>query len=533
MHLPTRVTDSGTLLGHPRGLYILFLTEMWERFSFYGVRALLVFFLTQRFLFSDERAFGIYGSYTTLVYIFPLLGGIVADRYLGYNRAVLYGGLLMVAGHVGLVLQELYFRIPDDTQPSGALAQNLFYLSLAFVIAGVGLLKSNISTMVGTLYPRESPQRDAGFIIFNWGINIGATLAAFTCGYVGQTWGWHYGFGLAGAGMVLGLAVFVLGQKYLLGSDDSTHGKPVERLGLRTTLNLAAWVGLCIVVTWQLLPRVEILGYIVIGAVVFAVGRTIRIGRVELSRIERERLWCALIIWSIWASYAALLEQVGSSINLFNERVVNRYVDLSIILGGPGLEAMTPGGALPASVIEIRSSQLLGVGALLVLLLSPIFVWLWTYLERRGRNPSTPVKLCLAHCALAAGYALVTIGTLSPDNSGRVGLPWVLGMYACFSVGTLIVVPIGLSAITRLAARPVMGFVVGLWMLGIGLGSYFASKIALLSALNLPDGVTHPTGQLLDHYQTFFGTLSIAALAFAFLFTLLVPTMKKWMNGLS
>lgn len=527
--------ESDTLLGHPKGLYILFLTEMWERFSFYGVRALLVFFLSQRFLFSDERAFGIYGSYSALVYIYPLLGGILADRYFGYNRSVMYGACLMIVGHVGLVIQDLYFTVSGSTEllgGSGSIAQNLFFLSLAFVIAGVGLLKSNISTMVGKLYPRESQMRDAGFTIFNWGINIGATLAAFTCGYVGQTYGWHYGFGLAGTGMVLGLTIFILGQKYLRGPSGWADGKPLERLGPRKFLALAVFVGFSILVTWQLLPRVEILGYIVIGTVVFALGRALYIGARELSRIERERLWCSLIIWSIWSTYAALVEQLGSSINLFNERIVNRYVDLSWLVGGPGMSAMTPGGPTPAGVIEIRSAQLLGVTAFLLLLLSPFFVWLWGYLERRERNPSTPAKLCLAHFALASGYAVITIGTLWPDSSGRVSLLWVLAMYTCFAVAALVVGPIGLSAITRLAATRVLGFLVGLWMLGVALGSYIASRIAGFSALSPAEGATLQNTELLAHYQSFFGTLALAGLALAVGFTLLTPLMKKWMNGL-
>jgi len=505
--------DSGTLFGHPKGLYVLFLTEMWERFSFYGVRALLVFFLSQRFLFSDASAFGIYGSYSALVYIYPLLGGILADRYFGYNRSVMYGAVLMVMGHIGLVLQELYFKASGSAEllgGAGSIAQNLFYLSLAFVIAGVGLLKSNISTMVGKLYPRESQMRDAGFTIFNWGINIGATLAAFSCGYVGQTFGWEYGFGLAGAGMVIGLIIFIAGQKFLRGPGGWADGKPLERLGTRKTLALAAFVGFSILVTWQLLPRVEILGYIVIGTVIFALSRAMYIGFKELNRIERERLWCALIFWSIWSTYAALVEQMGSSINLFNERLVNRHF----------------------GAIEVRSAQLIGVTSLLLLLLAPFFVWLWGFLDKRGRNPSTPAKLCFAHYALASGYTIITIGTLWPDSSGRVNLIWVLAMYLCFAVAALVVGPIGLSAITRLAATRVLGFLVGLWMLGVALGSYVASKIAGFSALSPAEGATLQNHEILAHYQRFFGTLALAGIALAIGFTLLAPLMKKWMNGL-
>lgn len=490
---------------------------MWERFSFYGVRSLLVFFLSQRFLLSDDQAFGIYGSYSALVYIYPLLGGMLADRYFGYNRSVMYGAALMIMGHAGLVLQEVWFsEVATHTLPGaeGSSARQLFYCSLAFVIAGVGLLKSNISTMVGKLYPRESQMRDAGFTIFNWGINIGATLAAFTCGYVGQKWGWRYGFGLAGAGMVLGLSIFMLGQKYLRGPGGWADGKPLEVLGLRKAVALAAFVAFSILVTWQLLPRVEFLGFVVIGTVVFALTRALYVGFKELDRTERERLWCALIIWSVWSAYATLVEQMGSSINLFNERIVDRHIDLT------------------GTVIEIRSAQLLGVPAFLLLLLSPFFVWLWGYLEKAGRNPSTPAKLCLSHCALAAGYALIAVGTFWPDDTGRVNLFWVLAMYLCFSVAALIVGPIGLSAVTRLAAPRVLGFLVGLWMLGVALGSFLAARIATFSSLSPLAGTTLQTQEILTHYQKFFAGLALAAVGMAVVFGLLAPVMKRWMHGL-
>ena len=276
---------SGTLFGHPKGLYVLFLTEMWERFSFYGVRALLIFYLTQRFHFTDNRAFAVYGNYSALVYIYPLLGGMLADRYFGYRKSVIYGAILMIIGHAGLVLQEGYFSAGTAASsgllnPGDRIALGIFYFSLAFLIAGVGFLKSNISTMVGELYPRQSPLRDSGFTIFNWGINIGATLAAFTCGYVGQKYGWAYGFGLAGSGMTLGLTVFLSGRRYLANGGSLPVAEPVKATSTLRSGKIVAigvFVALSILLTWQLV-QLDALGYFVAGTVLVALSRAVFIG---------------------------------------------------------------------------------------------------------------------------------------------------------------------------------------------------------------------------------------------------------------
>jgi proton-dependent oligopeptide transporter, POT family len=519
------LTRSLTLFGHPRGLYVLFLTEMWERFSFYGVRSLLIFFLTQRFVFSDDHAFAIYGSYSALVYIYPLIGGMLADRYFGYSRSVMYGAILMIAGHVGLVLQEVFLAHAGAREPLTAGANpssEAFFLSLALLVAGVGLLKSNISTMVGKLYSRESTQRDSAFTIFNWGINIGSMFASFVCGYVGQKYGWAYGFGLAGSGMVLGLLIFIAGQPYLRKGGlppEAELPKDFAALGTRKTILLVGFVAVTILVTWQLLQLVQILGYLVIGTTIFAISRAVYIGFKELGRVERERLWCALTIWAIYTSYATLVEQMGSSINLFNERAVNRVIHVPT--------ALVAGGTL-----EIQSSQLFGVIAFVLLILSPVFAWLWSYLERRNRNPSTPAKVCCSLFSLAAGYCAVVIGTLWPDADGHVNLVWLILLYFFFAIAALLVGPIGLSAITRLGASRIVGFLVGLWLLGVALGNYVASNIATLSSVDPSAMATMDSSDILKHYRTFFGHLALASFLIGVLFTTATPVMKRWMHGL-
>ena len=209
----------------PKGLYILFFAEMWERFSYYGMRGLLVFYLTKHFLFDQGAAYGFYGAYTTLVYITPVIGGILADRYLGQRRAVLIGAILLVLGHAGMAIEGEPVTDPANRDP---IVLNIFYMSLALIIMGVGFLKGNISAIVGQLYKKTDPRRDSGFTYFYVGINAGAFFGALWAGYLGETYGWKYGFGLAGIGMLLGLIVFVMGKPLLKGAGEAPDSGAFE-----------------------------------------------------------------------------------------------------------------------------------------------------------------------------------------------------------------------------------------------------------------------------------------------------------------
>jgi proton-dependent oligopeptide transporter, POT family len=493
--------QSDLLFGHPKGLYVLTITEAWERFSYYGMRALLILYLTQRFLLSDNRSFAIYGAYTALVYISPLLGGMLADRYFGFRKSVMFGAAIMIVGHFGLAVQDFYFA---GTSVSTTGIQ-IFYFSVACLITGVGFLKGNISTMVGNLYPRESRQRDSGFIIFIWGVDIGAALAAFSCGYVGQTYGWGFGFGLAGVAMCIGLVSFMLGRKYL----DAADVVPARQRGTMGMPVLLLLV--CLAAAWTLMQSAEIVGIVVAVTIIAGFGWTIYLAFTKLDPVERERLWCALIIWSIWACYAALIEQTGSSLNLFTERLVR--LD---IFGGFGFQA----------------SQLQGVTTFAVLVFSPFFAWLWSALDRRGLNPPTPLKLASAILALAAGFGLLVLGAALPDSGGKVSLVWLMLNYMCFAVAAIIVQPIGLSAFTRLTAKPIVGFMVGMWMLAVAVGSYVAAQIAKFSALDAKAGAVMPASALLAHYQKFFAALAGSALVLGLVFFALTPLMRRWMHGM-
>jgi proton-dependent oligopeptide transporter, POT family len=506
--------EPGLLFGHPKGLYVLFLTETWERFSYYGMRALLVLYLTQRYLLSDDRSFAIYGAYTALVYLSPLLGGMIADRFFGYRKSVIVGGALMIAGHFGFALQDFYYA---GTVVSGSTANSppglqAFYISMAFLITGVGFLKGNISTMVGGLYSKESRLRDSGFVIFFWGVNIGATLSSFSCGYVGQTYGWGYGFGLAGLGMCAGLATFLTGRKHLPLDTPPSHAVAVALFGLQVPRRLLP-IGAILatfVLSWGLMQRAEVTGYLVVGTVAAAFAWTIHYSLKHMDKIERERLWCALIIWAMWACYAALIEQTGSSLNLFAARLVDLH------LAG----------------FEIQASQMQGATTLFLLVVSPFFAWLWVYLDRHKLNPPTPPKLSLAIFALAAGFGAIALGSSFADSAGNVNIAWLILTYLCFAIAALILQPIGLSTVTRLTADRIVGFMVGLWMLAVAIGSYIAAQIAKLSSLDSSIHKALPPAQLLAHYQKFFIVVGLSALALALMFLALTPVMRRWMHGM-
>jgi POT family proton-dependent oligopeptide transporter len=495
------VDDS--LLGHPRGVYVLALTEMWERFSYYGMRALLVFFMTDRFAFSDSRSFTVYGSYTALIYVSPLIGGLLADRYLGAAKAVTWGAVLMILGHLGLAAEDAPFTV------AGPMRLQVFYASLAFLVVGVGLLKPNVSTMVGGLYPREGASRDAGFTLFVCGVTFGASLSAITCGYLGQTYGWAYGFGLAACGMLLGLVTFKTGQKHLrhVGRppDPPAPGALIRPRISREAASIVCVIA-SVVAVWPMLQMFDVLGYVVGSSFAAAAGGLLLFGAFRLERQQRRQLIAMLLLMSIWICFAALVEQAGSSINLFTERVIDRQVGASVI----------------------RSAQLQGLLPLLNLCFAPLFIGLWRHLDARGIDMPTPMKFALSLVFLSLGYTCLWIGALVPDQAGRVHLAWLAVLYACFALGDLLILPVGLSAITRLAPAKVLGLVMALWMLANGIGNYLAALIARSSAL--PPSITLDPIATLAHGRAFFGALALLALVLALLALAIAPLTQRLMH---
>ena len=309
-------------LGHPPGLFICFGTELWERFSFYGMKYLLLLYLTKYHLFSDEAGLGVLGSYAALVYAMPVLGGLIADRYLGMRRAVIFGGLLLVAGHLGMAFEGEQARVTDTgvVRDDGAL--QIFYLSLALIVMGVGFLKPNISTVVGKLYADDDPRRDSGFTIFYMGINIGAFTATLLCGWLGEVYGWSYGFGAAGIGMLFGLALFLWGKRFLEGhgeapSEDVLASK-VGPISLETVLYLAGIAGVGVV--WQLIQITAVVGTVLNVVAVLTLLGLLWYIFVRCSAVERDRMLVLVVLILSTVVFWALFEQAAGSMTLFADR---------------------------------------------------------------------------------------------------------------------------------------------------------------------------------------------------------------------
>ena len=264
----SRLEPSDQFFGHPSGLFVCFATELWERFSFYGMKYLLLLYLTKYHLFSDTNGLEVLGSYAALVYALPVVGGMLADRFLGMRKAVVFGGVLLVLGHMGMALEGEQARVVNGEIVRDEIALQFFYVSLALIIVGVGFLKPNISTIVGQLYSKDDPRRDAGFTIFYMGINIGAFTATILCGYLGETYGWRYGFGAAGIGMVIGLITFIRGQPLLLGiaepkDNEMLKQKSILGLSIEATIYLLSLTGIAII--WQMLQWHAAVGLLLNG----------------------------------------------------------------------------------------------------------------------------------------------------------------------------------------------------------------------------------------------------------------------------
>ncbi|HET6633201.1 MAG TPA: peptide MFS transporter [Rhodanobacteraceae bacterium] len=450
-------TPGATWLGHPRGLATLFFTEMWERFSFYGMRALLVLFMVATIDkgglgFNDVSATAIYGLYGAGVYLTSLPGGWIADRLIGQQRAVWYGGIIIAAGHFTLA-------IPSHIT---------FFIGLILIVVGTGLLKPNTSTLVGDIYPEGGARRDAGFSIYYMGINLGGLLGPLVCGYLGQKVNWHYGFAAAGVGMVLGLVMYRMTQKYL--GNCGTHAEPAHEQAdrqaqflRRSWLALAAGVGVLVLLV--------VLGYT--GVIVYApVAISTWFGLVilllglgfmgwmfvfgGLDAKERKRLVALAILFLVQALFWAGYEQAGSNFNLFAER----YTELSLL-----------GFAFPASWFQSENS-------LLILLLAPFFAWLWVWLGRRNLDPSTPLKFALGLIFMGMGF-VVMVGAAWIVVGGNTVLPTWLGLtYLLHTIGELCLSPVGLSATTKLAPRRYGGRLMGTWFLFTALGELLAGLIA-------------------------------------------------------
>ncbi|MBN8279895.1 MAG: peptide MFS transporter [Gammaproteobacteria bacterium] len=456
-----------TYFGHPPGLFVLFFTEMWERFSYYGMRALLIFYLTKHWLFSDEDASVIYGAYTALVYITPVIGGYLADRYLGQRKAVVFGAVILACGHLLMGVEG------EGGQGSPTL--DVFWLALSFIIVGSGFLKANISVIVGQLYPRTDPRRDPAYTIFYMGINLGAAIGAALCGYLGETWGWSWGFGAAGVGMLLGLAVFVWGKPLLMGRgeppDPVALARPVGGIRLEWLLYGLALVAVGLV--WWLIQHHELVGWLLGGAGLLLVGYVLRTAVFRLPAIDRDRILAALFLILGSILFWALFEQAGSSLNLYTDRFVDR-------------------AGVPASVFQ-------SVNAVYIVLLGPVFAGLWIWLAARGWEPSAPAKFGLGLLQLGAGFLVLVAGAAA---GGPTPVVFIFLIYLLHTTGELCLSPVGLSAMNRLAPAHMASLIMGTWFFASATGDFAAGLIA--AAAHAVDAASGTASQetVLDVYTT-------------------------------
>jgi proton-dependent oligopeptide transporter, POT family len=483
---------------HPRGLYLLFFSEMWERFSYYGMRALLVFYMTKQFLFGDAQAYAVYGSYTALVYATPVFGGMLADRLLGFRKAVVLGGVLMALGHFAMAIEN----------------EQVFYLALGLLICGNGFFKPNISTIVGNLYEKGDPRRDAGFTIFYMGINLGAGAAPLLCGYIGETYGWHYGFGLAGVGMVLGLIVFLAGQKLLHGvaepPDPERLKKPLVA-GLSHQVTVYVGSALAVLVAWQLVQRSVIVGWILSGIGIVVVAGLVGYMLKKIDQPARDKMLVAMILIGFNVVFWAFFEQAGSSMNLFTDRNVDRAIF---------------GWTIPASVFQ-------SVNPAFILMFAPIFSMLWNRLGQRNQEPSTPVKFALGLVQLGLGFGALYLGASAAGPDGIVALSWLVLGYLLHTTGELCLSPVGLSMITKLSPAKIVGLMMGTWFLSTAFSQYVAGIIAALT------GVSHggedaqvlpPASETVMVYGSVFGKIAIVALFAGVLLFVISPWLRKRMH---
>ena len=433
---------SGEIFGHPKGLFLLFFVEMWERFSFYGMRALLTLYMVKSLMYEHSEAMGTYGAYTGLVYATPLFGGMLADRFLGYRKAIMIGGVLMALGHFAMAIEQPLF----------------FYGALGLLIAGNGLFKPNISTLVGTLYPEGDPRRDGAFTIFYMGINLGAFLAPLICGFIGETYGWHYGFGLAGIGMVLGLLLFMKWQS-LVGE----HGLPPkpqlfsERSVVGVSNLNALYIAIAIAVPFfgLLVSRPTwvqwSLPFLGGGALIYILREAFK-----CTREERDRIFVIIVLVFFSITFWACFEQAGSSLTLFTKDHVDRNFF---------------GWEIPASMFQ-------SINPMFILILAIPFSLLWSKLGRVNRDPSSPMKFALALFQIGLGFVALIIAAQQAADGNKAAMGWIILAYFLHTTGELCLSPIGLSMVTKMAPKHLAALLMGVWFLSNAFANVIAGRIA-------------------------------------------------------
>ena len=477
----------GEILGHPKPLWMLFCAEFWERFCYYGMRALLAVYVAATFFGhlpegeGNAQASLTYGGYTALVYATAILGGYVADNYLGYQRSIILGGALIALGMFMLLIPQLQW----------------FLAGLAVIVAGNGLFKPNISTMVGALYAPQDSRRDSGFTIFYMGINAGAFVAPIVCAsVVGARFGYRYGFLAAGIGMVFGIVVF----QFLAGMLGHIGKAPAGREGVKPVLVVLGGAAAMVPLLWLLLSKSEVLGYVLIGLMLFLVLYFLASGIRSGDRVQLQRYGAMLLLFLANCLFWALFEQAGSSLNF----LARDFVDA------------------PFHFTLFQSAN-----PLFILLLAPLFALLWPALERGGRNPSIPRKFAIALIGAGSGFLLLALAIGATPDGAKVPWLFLVLTYLVHTMAELCLSPIGLSMVTKLAARHEVGMAMGGWFLSTAMANYLAGLIAAAAS----GGGGHGAASSLVRYAATFTQLWWLALAIGGSCFLCAPLINRLMHG--
>jgi len=585
-------------LGHPAGLYVCFATELWERFSFYGMKYLLLLYLTKYHLFADEAGLDVLGAYAGLVYALPVIGGLIADRFLGMRKAVVFGGVLLSLGHIlmaveghqainypaGTLLTESLTLASGEVLAAGTIlaealtfrdtaALKVFYFALALIVMGVGYLKPNISTIVGKLYATDDPRRDSGFTIFYMGINIGSFSATLLCGWLGETFGWRYGFGAAGIGMILGLFTFIWGQRFLKGHAEPAEPEklkekvlgPVSREWSIYLLSLPVlgvlWLLVqhepVVLLTQNLFLISSVVGIVLYSMVyrktpgsnrnaflfaaaailigLFAVGANLGFipgaaalaenaaylailvivgfvvyGFMTHNSPEFGRTVVLMVLILSTVVFWALFEQSAGSMTLYADRVVNR----------------TAGG------ITFTAAQFGSLNAMFIWLLAIPFAALWTWLSKRNLEPTTPIKFGLGIIQAGLGFGALVVGANFPDQSGKIAMIWLILAYLLHTTGELCLSPVGLSAVTKLSIGRVVGVSMGTWFLATALSETVATRLGKMAAINTEGGETADVAGALATYTQLFEFLMYVGVGVGVFMLLISPLLRRGMHGI-
>ena len=454
-----------TFLGHPTGLVTLFLTEACERFSYYGMRAILVLYLLDHFLFKESTAFEIVASYGAMVYFMPVIGGFVADRWLGFRKAVIFGAVLLCVGHLLMAIEGDGATVVNGEVVRDELALGFTFLAMSFIIVGVGFLKACISNMVGQLYSENDSRRDQGFTIFYLGINLGAFAAINLCGWLGMVFGWGYGFGAAGLVMLIGLVAFILGKPSLQGVGEPSRPYLLLQkvIGIRKEW-LIYFLGVCATIfTALLLQQTGLVKYLLNGVGIVALVGVLIYAWYRCTREQLERIGVMLYLIVVSVLFWGLFEQAATSLKSF----ALRNLDTSLF----GLFTFQP-------------AQIESLNPAFIILLSPFFVLAWNALSKRSLEPTRPMKFGLGTILAGVGYGMFLLGCLTAGADFQVAMIWVVLGFLLITMGELCLSPVGLSMITRYSPVEMVGVMMGIWFLASSVGSVFAGFLAQFAAID-------------------------------------------------